>query len=299
MILVVGATGMLGLEICRRLRASGSGVRALVRPESGNAGALRDLGVEMSPGDLRHPDTVARACEGASAVISTATAMGATDRHLTLRDIDGLGQQTLVKLAVSSGVQHFVFISVPPHLRPTAPLVRYKRAVEAALQTSAMRWTILQPSVFMEVWLSSLLGWDVGAGVATVAGNGRGPMTWISVADVAEYAVRSLTESRLVNREMQLGGPERLSPADVVRIFEDVARRPFRIKRVPAGLLGLLAPAVALFNEGAASGMSLMAQSAPGETLDLTLQRELGLPLTTVRRYAERIVAGTIDARGK
>jgi NADH dehydrogenase len=53
MILVVGATGLLGSEICRRLRARGRPVRALVRPGSTKAAALRAIGVETVEGDLR------------------------------------------------------------------------------------------------------------------------------------------------------------------------------------------------------------------------------------------------------
>ena len=55
MILVVGATGMLGLEICRRLREQGRAVRALVRPGSPKESLLREIGVEIHHGDLRTP----------------------------------------------------------------------------------------------------------------------------------------------------------------------------------------------------------------------------------------------------
>jgi uncharacterized protein YbjT (DUF2867 family) len=155
-----------------------------------------------------------------------------------------------------------------------------------------LRFTILQPSVFMEVWLSPLLGWDARAGVATIAGEGKGLLTWISVADVGEMAVRSLTEPRLVNQTLSMGGPARISAMDVVKIFEDVAKKPFRIKRVPVPLLRIMGPVVALFNEGIASGMSLMAQTVPGESLDLTLQNELCPPTVSVRDYVGSIVSG-------
>jgi uncharacterized protein YbjT (DUF2867 family) len=43
-ILVVGASGLLGMEICRRLRADNHDVRALVRPGSPKRSALVGLG---------------------------------------------------------------------------------------------------------------------------------------------------------------------------------------------------------------------------------------------------------------
>ena len=51
-VLVVGATGMLGLEICRRLREQGRAVRGLVRQGSAKESMLRDLGVAPHAADL-------------------------------------------------------------------------------------------------------------------------------------------------------------------------------------------------------------------------------------------------------
>ncbi len=63
MILVVGATGHLGGEICRRLAARGLPVRGLVRPTSAPeaVSALRAIGAELIEGDLRDPASLLRA----------------------------------------------------------------------------------------------------------------------------------------------------------------------------------------------------------------------------------------------
>jgi uncharacterized protein YbjT (DUF2867 family) len=291
MILVVGATGILGSEICRRLRARGLPVRALVRQGSAKEAALRQQGIDIAHGDLRSPASLAKACEGVVAVISTATAMGAKDKSLTLRAVDREGQLALVAAAKASGVEQFIYISLSPNLQPTAPLVRYKREVEHAVRTSGMRWTILQPSCFMEVWLGEPLGWDVLKGRASIFGDGTKPLSWISAGDVAEYAVRSVTDPRLANRDVPLGGPEALPPNDVVKVFEQLSGRSYSIKRVPRPVLTLLGPIVARLNEGAGSGMSLGAQTATrGDVVQSELQREIAVPLTTVREYAKRVL---------
>lgn len=228
---------------------------------------------------------------GVTTVISTATAMGSRDASLSLRAIDRDAQLQLVDVARASGVEHVVFVSLTPNLGPRAPLVRYKRAVEAAVRASGMRWTILQPSVFMEVWLSSLLGWDLAAGRATIFGAGTAPLSWISVDDVAGHVVASLDDPRLWNRDLPLGGPDALSPNDVVKIFTHRFGRPFTAKHVPRAMLAALSPVVALFNEGAASGMSMGAQTAMGDVIDSPLQCELALPLTSVEAYATRMAS--------
>jgi NADH dehydrogenase len=287
--LVIGATGVLGSEICRRLRARGLPVRALVRRGSAREAELKALGVEIAHGDLRKPGTLDVACERVTTVFSTATAMGSKDRSLTLKTVDRDGQLYAVAAAKAAGVKRFVFISVSPTLKPPAPLIRYKREVETAVRASGMRWTILQPSVFMEIWLGPLLGWDHAAGRATIFGDGRGVLNWVSVADVAELAVRALDDPRLENKDIPVGGPEALAPNEVLRIFEDESGRSYSAKRIPRAMLVTLGPVVSVFNEAVGSGMSLGAQGALGEQLDTSLMKSLGMPLTTVREYAKRV----------
>ncbi len=290
MILVVGATGQLGSEICRQLRAQGRVVRGLVRSGSAKEGMLRELGVEIAHGDLRAPDTIGPACDGISTIVSTATAMGSKDRRLTLRDVDREGQLALVELARLRGVNRFVYLSASPSLRRSAPLIGYKREVERAVRTSGMRWTIVQPSAFMDVWFSKLLGWDHVTGRAMVFGPGTAPISWICIADVAAYVTRALDDQRVANVELPLGGPEALGANEVVRIFEQLSGRPYRVRRVPRPVLAALLPLAAMIDEKAASGMSMGAQTSHGDVIDSPLQRELDLPLTTVRDYATRVL---------
>jgi NADH dehydrogenase len=290
MILVVGATGMLGLEICRRLREQGRAVRAFVRPGSPREQLLRELGVEIHHGDLRSPPTVAPACDGVATVVSTATAVGASERGLTLRAVDRDGQLALVELARLRGVQAFVHLSASPNLRRTAPLIRYKREVERAVRMSGMRWTIVQPSAFMDVWFSKQLGWDHVTGRVMIFGPGTAPVSWITIGDVAAHVLAAIDDSRLANVELPLGGPEALGARQAAKIFEQVSGRPYAVWRVPRAVLSTMAPIASAFDERIASRMSLGAQTSRGDVIDSPLQRELELPLTSVREYATRVL---------
>ena len=73
--LIVGATGMLGREICHLLRGRGRRVRALARAASDAAtvARLRDGGAEIVIGDLKDRSSLDAACLGADIVISTAS----------------------------------------------------------------------------------------------------------------------------------------------------------------------------------------------------------------------------------
>ena len=290
MILVVGATGLLGIEVCRRLSAAKKPVRALVRAGSAREVELQKLRVEVVHGDLRAREAIDRACHGVTAVISTATAMSSSDNRNSLRAVDRDGQLALVDAARRNGARHFVYVSISPNYRELAPLMRYKREVERAVRDSGMQWTILQPSNFMEIWLSSFLGWDFSKNRATIFGSGAAPVSWISLHNVAEYCVLALDDPRMANRDIPLGGPEALAPNDVLRIFEDVSGKQYRAKRIPRVIPAMLSRVLALFNERQASGMSLGAQSADGDRIDSSLQSDLPVELTSVREYAQKVV---------
>jgi hypothetical protein len=75
--LIVGATGMVGSEVCRLLSESGEPVKALVRPTADPAKVerLTSYGATIVPGDLRDKESLKAACQGAQAVIVTASAM--------------------------------------------------------------------------------------------------------------------------------------------------------------------------------------------------------------------------------
>jgi uncharacterized protein YbjT (DUF2867 family) len=64
MYLVVGATGLLGNDVCRRLRQRGEPVTALIRPTANaeRVRALREAGVALAYGDLKDPESLRAAC---------------------------------------------------------------------------------------------------------------------------------------------------------------------------------------------------------------------------------------------
>ncbi|EMR01242.1 NAD(P)H azoreductase [Cesiribacter andamanensis AMV16] len=113
MILVVGATGYLGSEICRRLVALQQEVRALVRPTSdpGALARLRSLGVQLQVGDLKNPTSLAQACQDVDTVFSTATTTRSRQQGDSIETADGQGQLNLVHAAKSAGAGRFIYVS--------------------------------------------------------------------------------------------------------------------------------------------------------------------------------------------
>ena len=239
--LVVGATGMVGGEICKRLAAQGKTVRALVRPTSDptKVRQLKALGVETVQGDLRNRTSLEAACRGVDVVMTTASSMPFSYKpgENDIRSTDLEGEMGLIDAAKAAKVRHFIYTSFSGNLELDFPLRNAKRAVERYLKASGLTYTILRPSCFMEVWLSPAVGFDAPNGKVTIYGDGTKPLSWIAVRDVAAFAVASLENPAARNATLELGGPEALTPLEVVKIFEAAQGRSFAKQFVPVEAL--------------------------------------------------------------
>jgi uncharacterized protein YbjT (DUF2867 family) len=290
--LVVGATGMVGMETCRRLVADGKPVKALVRNSSDPAkvAALKKLGVMIAAGDLRDPASLKAACQDATAIMTTASAMpfaydpAANSIQTTDRD----GYLNLIEIARAAGVRQFVYTSFPP-LRPAFPLQDAKRSVEQQLRASGLTYTILQPTYFMEIWLSPAVGFDYSNRNATIYGAGQNAISWISFVDVARFAAASVDNPRAQDATFELGGPRGIQPIEVVRIFERISGLTFDVASVPVeALQQQLADAVDPMQKSYAG---LMLGYASHEAIDMAATLQIfPLTLRTVEEYATSVM---------
>jgi uncharacterized protein YbjT (DUF2867 family) len=293
MILIVGATGMVGTEICRLLTAGGKPVKALVRATSDPAKVdkLKSLGATVVQGDLRDAASLKAACQGVSAVLSTASSMpfayqpGENTPHTTDQD----GYLSLVAAAKEAGVQQFIYTSFPP-MAAAFPLQDAKRAVEQSLRASGLTFTLLHPTYFTEVWLSPAVGFDFPNRKVSLYGTGENPISWISFLDVAQFAVACLDNPAAKNATLDLGGPQAISPLGVVKIFEQAGGKPFEVTLVPVeALQGQLAGATDPMQKSFA-GLMLSYASAPAIDMTATL-KAFPLKLKTVEEYAKSVMA--------
>jgi uncharacterized protein YbjT (DUF2867 family) len=293
MILVVGSTGFLGSEICRRLAAENRPVRALVRSTSDQAKVdkLKEYGAEIVQGDVLDRASLDAACQGVRAVISTVSSVPscyvAGENDIQTVDTDGL--TNLIAAAQAAGVEHFIYTSFSGQIDLDFPLRNAKRTVEGRLKDSGLTYTILHPSFFMEVWFSPALGFDYASAKAQIYGAGENPISWISLGDVAQFAVESLGNPAAPNATLQMGGPEPLGPLEVVSIFEEIGGQSFEVEHVPEE--ALKAQQEAATDPLQQTFSALMRCYAQGDPIDMqeTLQA-FPMQLTSVRDYANSVL---------
>ena len=132
---------------------------------------------------------------------------------------------------------------------------------------------------------------QLGATTATLYGAGHNPISWISLGDVAEFAVRSIDNPAARNAPLELGGPEALSPIEGVTIYEGIGGRPFTITNVPVG--ALRAQKEAATDSLSKAFAALMLSYALGDPIGMdNVLAKFPVKLTSVRDYATRALAG-------
>ena len=291
-ILVAGATGLLGSDICKLLAANGISVRALVRATSDPAKVerLKSLGVEVVEGDLRDRASLDPACNGVETVISTVSAMpfsyqpGVNDIKTT--DLEGV--LNLIEATKANHVSHFIYTSFSKNVDEDFLLRNAKREVEKRLLESDLTYTILRPSCFMEVWLGPAVGFDAANGKVVIYGTGKNPLAWIAIHDVTQFAVAALDHPAAKNAILELGGPESISTLDAVECFEQAGGRPIEMQFMPEEAIE--AQMAAATDPMQKSFSALMRAVAVGDPIDMsTTLQTFSIHPTTVEQYARHV----------
>ena len=291
-ILIVGGSGRVGREVALALSSQGLNVDAMLRGgrEHPKAAELANAGVKIVEGDLCKKESLRPAVKGVETVICTATSMpsGANDG---LRRVDHEGTLALIEAAEREGVKKFIYVSYSGNIRFDSPLEVAKRDCEDQLKRSKMQTVILRPSMFMEVWLSPMLGFDPTSGSARVYGAGKGKTSYISASNVAEIAVaaatRPLSERITI---LELGGPEALSQLEAVRIFEQAFGKDLKIEDVPVDAIRAQHKS---FDPVARTFGALMLAYVEGDEVPnaAEIARKYGVQLRSVAQYAASVAA--------
>lgn len=289
---MVGANGQLGFRACEELVRRGHQVRGSVRrPERGKG--LSALGVEAVVADPGTPAGLGDALTGVDVVLltaNTAAPRAGDDLEQSQRSFE-----RVVKDADAAGVSRFCLVSSPatPPGRST-PLERSKGQLEDLVRESAMEDVVLRFPPFMEVWLA-LVGSSLPTrgeqratvdraspflrrfrkltgrmvedrGVMLVPGSPRHCNAFISITDVARACAEAVERPELGGQDLEIGGPEVLTWADVAEEFSDVLGRRVRTVSTPGAVYGVMAKALGPFAPVPAATMALNQMAAAMET---------------------------------
>jgi len=223
MILVTGGTGFVGSHVIRRLRKADVPVRAVVR-SPGKAQALKDLGVDVVPGDVSDKASLERAASGCERVIHLVGIIQETS-GATFQGVHVEGTRNVIEAAKKAGVRHFFYQSALG-TRPGAKSEYHKTKWEAEelVRASAIPYTILRPSLIygpgdqFTIRLSEMIRLSP---VLPVIGSGKSKVQPIFIDDVAACIVKAVTSDCCLNEIYEIGGPEQLTYEEVTAAIAD------------------------------------------------------------------------------
>ena len=286
MILLTGATGVVGSALLRRLTAAGEPVRCLVR-DPRRLGPER-VRVQIALGDLVDPSSFRHAMRGVRTVIHLAASIRDQPSG-SIEELNGIATWRMVAAAERAGVERFIFFSTleASTLSP-ARFFRAKALAEDAVERSGVPHTTFAPSIVYspgDPWLTLLERMALLSPVVPLAGSGDTLFQPIWAEDVADCVMAALDGAGPAEGESgryELAGPDTLSHEAIVGL----ALRSFRRRRPT---LSVPMPVVrrALRAAEALVGPAVFATAEEAELMEIRMTSRSGTADAEKRRPAQ------------
>ncbi len=214
MILLLGATGLLGGQVLRRLVDKKYPTKLFIRGSSDWKDAsiqnLRHRGVDISVADVTDKEAVMTSLVDCTAVINIVGSMR-PGKSIDLQELHVNAVQNLIAASQRRGVQRFIHVSCLGATSTTAsPYLKTKWESEKAVKEAEHYWTIFRPSYmfgerfpFLDV-LMPLIKFRM---CMPVLGSGMNQIQPVCVDNVADCIVDSIYRKDCAGQTYEMGGP--------------------------------------------------------------------------------------------
>jgi NADH dehydrogenase len=244
---VFGGSGFIGRYIVQELARRGLRVRVAVRRPAA-AWFLQPLGdvsqIQIVQANLRDPDSVARAVDGAVAVINSVGILYETRRQ-SFDDVHVAGAATIAAAAAKAGVRQLVHISaLGANPASASEYARSKARGESAVADAFAGAVILRPSVIFgaeDRFFNLFASLARISPVLPLIGGGHTRFQPVFVGDVADVAARFALDGAPGNGVWELGGPGQYDFREILSFILETTRRKALLVPVPFALARLKA----------------------------------------------------------
>lgn len=249
-VLVTGATGYVGGRLVPRLLELGYPVRCLVRDAARLQGRPWRDQVEVAVGDAFSLETLVAAMQGVSVAYYLIHGMQ-SGKGYAERDLDAA--HNFAKAAEIAGVQRIIYLG--ELIQPTAPLSPY---LHSRHETG---YILFRGSVPLTEFRAGMI---IGSGsvlfeiirylienqpALLCASWFYRPAQPIAIRNVLDYLVGALNKPESVRKLFEIGGPDRLTYADMLRCYARIRglkrlliRTPIASPRLGAYLVHMITP---------------------------------------------------------
>lgn len=244
MILVTGATGLIGRMLVERLDKDGYPVRVLMSPATSRRKEKKlpwKSAIPAISGSIHDSESLHQAMIGVHTVFHLASAQW-WGRRRDLDYVDLKGTSNIIAAARSARVGRIIVIS---HLgaAPSSAfmLLRAKGQVEDVVRSSGLAYTIFRSGVVFgaqDVFVNGLAQ-VIRANPALFLqpGHGEGLLHPIYINDLIEALVRSMENLNTVDQTIEIGGPEYMTFNEMARTVMRVTNTYRSIVAVPPYML--------------------------------------------------------------
>jgi uncharacterized protein YbjT (DUF2867 family) len=253
LVTVFGGSGFVGRHLVRRLAKAGHRIRVAVRrPDL--AGHLQPLGgvgqIAFIQANLRYPDSVQRAVEGADAVVNAVGILFESGRQ-SFNAVQAQGARSIAEAASRFGVAHMVSVSAIGADRNSAALYAETKALgEAGVLAHMPGATILRPSIIFgpeDNFFNQFGNLARKLPFLPLIGGGKTRFQPVFVGDVAEAILAALDGKAKPGAIYELGGPEIMTFRQILEyILKETGRSrpliplPFSLAKMQASFLQAL-----------------------------------------------------------
>ncbi len=231
LVTVFGGGGFVGRHTVRALARKGYRIRVAVRMPH-HVPELRVMGdvgqIELVQANIRNADSVARALEGADAVVNLVGVLYQSGKQ-TFDALQSDGAGLIARLAAERGISRFIQVSAIG-ASGTSPSIyaRSKAAGEAAVRASLPSAVILRPSIVFgpeDDFFNRFAAMAAVSPVLPLIGGGETKFQPVYVGDVAEAIARALAGRAQAGAAYELGGPEVKTFRELMQYVCDVTGR--------------------------------------------------------------------------
>lgn len=247
---VFGGSGFVGRHVIRALAEAGWRVRnAVRRPDL--ATHLQPLGavgqIASVQANIRYPESIARAIEGADAVVNLVGILHETGKQ-SFMGVHADGARAIAEAAKAAGVSNLVQISaIGASADSASEYARSKAAGERAVIEAFAGAVILRPSVVFgpeDRFFNKFAEMARYMPFLPLVGGGETRFQPVFVGDLADAVVRGVNGELRGDTVYELGGPEVKTFRELMAYVLEVTGRkrflapiPFPIARMQAGIL--------------------------------------------------------------
>jgi uncharacterized protein YbjT (DUF2867 family) len=252
LVTVFGGSGFVGRHIVRALARRGFRIRVAVRrPDL--AGHLQPLGavgqINFVQANLRYPDSVRAAVEGAEIIINCVGILHETGRQ-KFDSVQARGAEAVARAAADAGAKLIHISAIGADADSTSVYAQSKAAGEAAVMREVPGAVILRPSVVFgpeDSFANRFAGLAQMMPALPLVGGGETRFQPVFVGDVAQAVMAAVDGKVAPGTVIELGGPSVKSFRAILEfILETTGRKrllipvPFGLARLKAKFLQLL-----------------------------------------------------------